>query len=119
MRISQLVFVIVTFTIFITCTQGIAKNIDDLISETKKNPSSAVAHNKLGLAYSNTGKYHKAIAEYRKALKINPTFALVYNNLGSAYHEIGLVNQAISEYKKCLELMPNSYKTLANNWIEV
>ena len=83
-------------------------------NKTKKNPSSAVAHNKLGLAYSNTGKYHKAIAEYRKALKINPTLALVYNNLGSAYHATGLVNQAISEYKKCLELMPNSYKTLNN-----
>ena len=61
-----------TFILFFTYAQGIADNIDYLINETKKNPSSAVAHNKLGLAYSNIGKYNKAITEYRKALKIDP-----------------------------------------------
>ena len=77
MRISQLVFLIVIFTIFITCIQGIAKNIDDFNSETKKNPSSAVAHNNLRFSYSNTGRYHEAIAEYRKALKINFTLCII------------------------------------------
>ena len=100
MRISQLVFLIVIFTIFITCIQGIAKNIDDFNSETKKNPSSAVAHNNLRLAYSNTGRYREAIVEYRKSFKINPTFALVYNNLESTYHATGLVNKVINSINR-------------------
>ena len=82
-EIAPLICVTVIFTLFITCTQSNGNNIDYLINETKKNPNSTLAHNKLGLAYFNIGKYNEAIIEFKKVLKIDPNLALVYSSMGS------------------------------------
>jgi tetratricopeptide (TPR) repeat protein len=67
--------------------------------------------NNKGLALYATGKYHEAIENYDKALKINPNYADALNNKGNALLQLGKAEEAIDYYKRAYQL----YKSQPNN----
>lgn len=83
-------------------------NYQDAIASLKQaltiNPSDAVAHMKLGLAYSELGEHKPAITAFKQAIKLNRAFvdADSYFRLGSAYLELSDYPAAIDPLKQAL-----------------
>jgi len=69
-------------------------------------PSSAVAHDAMGVVLFQKGEVDKAMAEYRTALEIDPKFVEADDNLGNALAKKGQVDEAISYYQEALETYP-------------
>ena len=59
-----------------------------------------------GVAYKNTGRYDRAIADYTKAIKLNPKHAYGYHNRGITYSDKGDYDRAIADYDKAIGLNP-------------
>jgi tetratricopeptide (TPR) repeat protein len=68
------------------------------------NPQDAIAHAKLGLAYSVLDEHKLAIAEFKQAIKLNRAFvdADSYFSLGVAYLALGDYAAAIDPLKQAL-----------------
>lgn len=68
------------------------------------NPQDAIAHAKLGLAYSALGEHKAAIAEFKQAIKVNRAFvdADSYYRLGIAYLALSDYGSAIDPLKQAL-----------------
>ncbi len=74
-------------------------------------------YSSLGLAYFDIGNHKKAIASYKKAIKLDPNFEDAYNNLGFVYNTIGRYDEAIELLKKVIRINPNyvgAYNNLGN-----
>jgi serine/threonine protein kinase/tetratricopeptide (TPR) repeat protein len=69
-------------------------------------PDSSVAHNNLGNALHDGGKFEEAIAEYHKAIELDPKFAPAHDNLGLALGKQGKWDAAMAEHRKAIELAP-------------
>lgn len=70
------------------------------------NPSSAEAHNDLGVALYDVGERAAAIEEYRRALQLKLDYAEAHNNLGVALLDAGQLVFAVSEYRQAVQLKP-------------
>ena len=73
-------------------------------------PDHAAAHNNLGSALAQQGKWKEAALAHRKALQINPTYANAAENLAAAFLAINLPDQAIEQYEIALKIAPESHK---------
>jgi tetratricopeptide (TPR) repeat protein len=51
-------------------------------------PDHVEAHNNLGVAYGELGRYQEAIESYKQAIRIDPDHAEAHNNLGNAYLQL-------------------------------
>ncbi len=76
-----------------------AGEVEDAKEEVRKNPDDARAHYFLGNAYSNSGKYQKAIKSFKQAIRIDPDDAVVHYSLGLAYLDLKVMNSAFEEYE--------------------
>ena len=56
------------------------------------------------LAYTQQGKWDRAIAEYQSILRADPRDVTVYNNLGDLFARAGKTADAIEQYLKLGEL---------------
>jgi tetratricopeptide (TPR) repeat protein len=74
--------------------------------EIEKNPGSAEAHNKRGVAYYEKGDYGLAVRDYTKAIELSPKVAEIYNNRGNALDKQGDYTGAVLDYTKAIELSP-------------
>lgn len=74
-----------------------------------------VAHNQLGLALADEGRFQEAIIQYRKALSIRPDFPSARYNIGNALAHEGLDQEAIRQYQRVLQLNPRD-DMAQNNW---
>jgi Flp pilus assembly protein TadD len=73
-----------------------------------------VAHNNLGVALSDQGRFAEAVAQYTEGLKIKPDDALARNNLGFALLRLGRLDEAIAWYTAALQIDPNYVKAHYN-----
>jgi len=64
------------------------KRLEDAKEEVRKNPDHVEAHNNLGVAYGELGRYQEAIESYKQAIRIDPDHAEAHNNLGNAYLQL-------------------------------
>jgi Flp pilus assembly protein TadD len=69
-----------------------------------ENPGCWMAHNNLGVALADRGKFGEAIPHYRKAIRLDDRNSAVHNNLGSALAAQGKVEEAISHYREAIRL---------------
>ena len=60
-----------------------------------------------GVAYSNTGKYTQAIADFDKAIELNPLQSVFYWSRGRIYRLLGDNDRAIVDFNKTIELKPD------------
>jgi Flp pilus assembly protein TadD len=72
------------------------------------------AHNNLGEAFDQRGRYNEAISQFQQALQIKPGYAEAYNNLGIALSQKGRVDEAITRFQKALQIKPD-YAEAHNN----
>ncbi|MBA2243248.1 MAG: tetratricopeptide repeat protein [Chthoniobacterales bacterium] len=70
-------------------------------------PSQAVAHSALGLAYLRRGRVDDAVLHLQKAAAITPNSA-AHSNLGVALLQMGRVDDALIQYAKAVESDPSN-----------
>jgi len=70
-------------------------------------PTSADAHNNLGVAFKDLGENQKAMSCFQKAIQINPNHVEAYNNLGIIFKELGEYKKAIGCYEKVIKINPH------------
>ncbi|HKN88018.1 MAG TPA: tetratricopeptide repeat protein [Nitrospiraceae bacterium] len=76
----------------------IHNNIGDLYIKRNATAEAIEAYLLAGTAFHAAGSALKAIAVYKKILKLDPTRYSVYQQLGDLNAERGLVNNAVSDY---------------------
>jgi protein O-mannosyl-transferase len=69
--------------------------------------NNAVAHNNLGNAYLDLGRYQHAIESYKQAIKIRPDYAEAHYNLGCACVKLGRYQDAIEAYEQAIRIKPD------------
>jgi len=88
------------------------KAIASADSGLKLSPSSAQAHNSMGLALSFAGEDSKAIPFIEQAIRLDPyPSSVTFRTLGSSYRAVGRYEEAIIEYKKALQQTPDDIFT--------
>jgi len=65
------------------------------------------AHNNLGLALMQQGRYDEAEASFTKALEISPRYASAYSNRGNSYTARGRFRDAIADYDCAIRIRPD------------
>ena len=94
---------------------GLYKDMETLFRHSlAKNPNAWAAHNNLGLALEQKGKYDEAIIHFKEALKLKPDFAKAHYNLGNVYSDINQYEQAVIHYKEAIKYDPH-YTMAINN----
>src|SRR6266446_619126 len=84
-------------------------------------PQAPEAHNNLGLAYAEAGRYAEAEACYQQALGLNPGFADAHSNLGNAYKDQGRLEEAVASFGIALAYQPEAVSTHWNRalaWLQ-
>ncbi len=74
------------------------------LSVTKGN---YLAHNNMGVALLEKGRFSEAMAHFRQAIKLRPIYPDTFNNLGVCYSHLGQYEESIQAFKKAIELKPD------------
>jgi tetratricopeptide (TPR) repeat protein len=75
-------------------------------STLARNPSCWLAHNNLGVAFSQKGRHDAAIEHFRKAVEIRPSYAMAHNNLGIQLQKKGNHDEAMAHFQKAIDIKP-------------
>jgi serine/threonine protein kinase/tetratricopeptide (TPR) repeat protein len=76
----------------------------------------------LGMSYSDSGAFNKAIVELNKALELDPNYGEAHNELGYVYLAIGDFSKAVDHFKKYVSLSPgeaNPVDSLAEAYFDM
>jgi len=65
------------------------------------------AHDGLGIALIEEGKFEDAIESFSKAILIAPDYLVPYINRGNTYEKIGHDQEAIDDYNQVITMTPN------------
>jgi tetratricopeptide (TPR) repeat protein len=76
--------------------------------------SSAVLHNKTGIAYHQMLNMPSARKEYETAIKLDHGYSEAVNNLGTVYYSAKSYRHAIRLYKQAIKLSPKSASIYSN-----
>ncbi|MFQ5645629.1 MAG: tetratricopeptide repeat protein [bacterium] len=85
--------------------------LEDVVA---KAPDNARQHINLGVAYSDSKQFDKAIRMFIQSMRIKPDYPEAYNNLGNVYNRQGKLDKAIQEYVKAIRMRP-TYREAYNN----
>jgi tetratricopeptide (TPR) repeat protein len=69
-------------------------------------PEEPLAHNNLGVALAETGRFDEAVPHYRKAIELDPKYPEPHNNLGMALARQKRWQEAITAFTRALEMNP-------------
>ncbi len=69
-------------------------------------PSSALAHNKLGIAYAHARRWDDAFEEFARAIELDPRLAQAHSNLGNIHRERGRLDEAVRCYTRAIAADP-------------
>ena len=72
--------------------------VESLKQAIAVNPEDAIAHAKLGLAYSALGEHKPAITEFKQAIKLNRAFVDA-----ASYYRLGIAYLALSDYASAVD----------------
>ena len=73
--------------------------VGDLYARIQRIDEAVDFFNQIALQYAGEGFFVKAIAIYKKIIKLDPTRLDVYENLAELYHRQGLVTEARTQYQ--------------------
>jgi tetratricopeptide (TPR) repeat protein len=79
-----------------------------------KNPSSAILHNKAGIAELQMQRYKEAGKSFSHAIHFDRNYADAVNNLGVIDYEAKKYGKAIKQYEKAIQLRPQSASFYSN-----
>lgn len=86
--------------------------IEALVEEARRSPSSADAHYRLGSAYCRLAMYEEAIDEMKEATRINPDLVAAHSKLGDAYRGLRRYEEALNAYAKAVGLDSRSTEAI-------
>jgi len=95
-------------------TPVVACSLDQCEQAVQAEPTSAQAHNHLGICLQRHLKLKNALREYQQALKLDANYAEVHNNIGTIFHAQNRHKKAVKQYQKALDLKPNMPTTAKN-----
>jgi tetratricopeptide (TPR) repeat protein len=72
--------------------------VESLKQAIAVNPEDAIAHAKLGLAYSALGEHKPAITEFKQAIKLNRAFVDA-----ASFYQLGIAYLALSDYASAVD----------------
>jgi len=72
----------------------------------RTNPNSSVAHNNLGDALVQRGRWDEAIPYFKSALELRPNDADVNNNWGAVLVRAGNLEEALRYFRRAVALQP-------------
>jgi eukaryotic-like serine/threonine-protein kinase len=75
----------------------------------------AEAHTCLGNVYNDTGRYERAVDEFKHALATDKSIAQTFNGLGKAYSRLGKTAEAEKTYKQAIASWPQYWAVY--NWL--
>src|SRR5208283_2142010 len=67
-------------------------------------PTSARAHNDLGVLLAESGHAEEAVAQFEKAAELKPDYAAARTGLGGALAKLGRLDEALVELRKAISL---------------
>ncbi len=70
-------------------------------------PSNAMLHTELGMAYFHLDRYHEAMAAFQQALAIDPHQPDAHNGIGRVYYHLGPPEASAAAYSRAIELDPH------------
>ncbi len=73
--------------------------VGDLYARIQRIDEAVDLFNQIAAQYTKEGFFVKAIAIYKKIIKLNPTHLEVYERLAELYHKQGLINEARTQYQ--------------------
>jgi protein O-mannosyl-transferase len=84
------------------------QNLETLWQDTvARNPGAYMAHNNLGVVFSQAGKIQDAVREFEQARRLKPDDAQAYVNLGGVSLRTGKLQEAIGYYEQALRINPH------------
>lgn len=86
--------------------------IEALVKEVRKNPSSSDAHYRLGSAYREWVMYEEAIDELKEAIRIKPAFVAAHSKLGDAFLKLRRYDEAADAYATAIRLDPQNLEAI-------
>jgi tetratricopeptide (TPR) repeat protein len=86
----------------------------------RRNPSSWMAHNNLGVLklHGSPAELEEAIAHFQESLRLFPDHAEAHNNLGLAYQRLGRFEDARREHAEAVRLQPDGVEARYNLGID-
>ncbi len=91
---------------------NVYNTIGDLALKSRANAEAIDAYNKAARFFLQEGFHLKAIAVYKKILKLEPDRAEIYTLLGDLHVVRGLMNNAVADYLSSAKLFLNAGKTM-------
>lgn len=86
---------------------NVREAIADIMEALRLNPDYPDAHNNMGYALREMGRFEEAMAHDKEALRLAPNFAEAHNNLGIDFQKLGRVEEAIAQFSETLRLNPD------------
>jgi len=81
--------------------------VGDLYARIEKIPEAVSLFIRIAEHYTEDGFFVKAIAIYKKIIKLDPTRLEIYERLAELYHRQGLVNEARTQYQVLVDYYHN------------
>lgn len=78
---------------------GTLNRLGDLYARIEHTDEAVELFERIAGSYTNDGFFVKAIAIYKKIIKLDPTRLEIYERLAELYHKQGLVNEARTQYQ--------------------
>jgi len=91
---------------------NVYNTIGDLALKSRANAEAIDAYNKAARFFLQEGFHLKAIAVYKKILKLEPDRAEIYTLLGDLHVVRGLMNNAVADYLSSAKLFLKAAKTM-------
>ncbi len=91
-----------------------AEAIEQYQLALKLDPLGPHVHNRLGIAYAETGQLQLAAKHLLEAIRLDPSYADAYNNFGYLCDREGRLDQAMEYYFEALRFKPALVRAHAN-----
>jgi tetratricopeptide (TPR) repeat protein len=88
----------------------IASAAADCIKAVELGNAGAEGHLCLGLLSNGSGKYDRAITEFRRAIELDPTTDDAYIGLAQAFTKLNQLDEAEKTFQRLIELRPQYYR---------
>lgn len=72
-------------------------------------PSTAVAYNNRGTAWTEVGDYTRALADHGRSIELDPANTMYLLNYADRLYDLRRLEEAVSVYRRALSLGPNHY----------
>ncbi len=94
---------------WLTWSQGaIYNDLETLWSDTlSKDSGSWIAHNNLGIIYSDRNADDKAMELWKRAIELEPKYVETYTLVGSVYYKRKDLSKAEEYFQKAINIRPN------------